>query len=477
MTTADIFGRGDLAEEVGQDITWYEDGDEREGTLALIATDREGGTLKAYLVSSDKPTHAQTGEPWTELSIDELQRAREARKCHNERLYLRRREEGWSTPPRRHDYPVRPSPDVEDKISAIKRAFAEAGYVMEEPTEGPNALLHCLADNMPNAHAAQLRTRYKTKRAEIRACAQQHEDTYKRGVRIDAGAETEAKRTEAWQAWTQNITKLSHPLDELEADILGAMGHCLAIGMWNSSQKKPMLVIYSRGGGEKLIQIDAKQRPAEIEHFPVRLGQNYYARVTRRRATLNSYPATAPTPPTNEDSTVIEDAAAHTLREERPGGDELQSAASRTLNHSAGATQRAAEVGTEHPDETHTALRARLNPEEEREVAAAYRIIRTFRLPVPATEPKRRKRHGRPTAADYFGPLDGEHQQQTGTTHAEAQSGAPDNERTSDQGTEPRRNRLNAGLLRPTTERAADPAAAADKDVGSDGVDGRRPWR
>ena len=137
---------------------------------------------------------------------------------------------------------------------------------MEKPTEGPNDLLHCLADNMPNAHAAQLRTHYKTKRAEIRAYAQQHEDTYKRGARIDAGAETESKRTEAWQAWTQNITKLSHPLDELEADILGAMGHCLAIEMWNSSQKKPMLVIHSRGGGEKLIQIDGKQRPAEIEH-------------------------------------------------------------------------------------------------------------------------------------------------------------------------------------------------------------------
>ena len=181
---------------------------------------------EGVVVSSDEPTHAQTGEPWTELSIDELQRARETKKCHNERLYLRRREEGRSTPPRRRDYPVRPSPDVDDKISAIERALAEAGYVMEKPTEGPNALLHCLADNMPNAHTAQLRTQYKTKRAEILAYAQQHEDTYKRRVRIDAGAETEAKRTEAWQAWTQNITKLSHALDELEADILGAMGHC-----------------------------------------------------------------------------------------------------------------------------------------------------------------------------------------------------------------------------------------------------------
>jgi len=321
---------------------------------------------------------------------------------------------------------------------------------MEKPTEDPNALLHCLADNMPNAHAAQLRTQYKTKRAEILAYAQQHEDTYKRRVRIDAGAETEAKRTEAWQAWTQNITKLSHPLDELEADILGAMGHCLAIGMWNSSQKQPMLVIYSRGGGEKLIQIDAKQRPAEIEHFPVRLGQNYYARVTRRRATLNSFPVTAPAPPTNEDPTVIEDAAAPTLREERPGGDEVQSAASRTPN---------------------TALRARLNPEEEAEVAAAYRILQTFRLPAPATGPKRRKRHGRPTVADYFGTLDGEHQQQTGTTHAEAESEAPSNGGTSVDGARPRRNRLNAGLLRPATEGVADPAAAADQDVGSDRVD------
>ena len=168
---------------------------------------------------------------------------------------------------------------------------------------------------------------------------------------------------------------------------------------------------------------------------------------------------------------MIEDAAAPTLREERPGGDEVQSAASRTPNHSAGATQRAAEVGTEHPDETHTALRARLNPEEEAEVAAAFRIIQTFRLPAPATGPKRRKRHGQPTVLDYLGTLDGEHQQQTGTTHAEAQSGTPDNGGTSDQGAEPQRNRLNAGLLMPTAERAADPAAAADKDFGSDRVD------
>ena len=78
---------------------------------------------------------------------------------------------------------------------------------MEKPAEGPNALLHCLTDNMPNAHAAQPRTHYKTKRAEILAYAQQHEDTYTRRVRIDAGAETEAKRTEAWQAWTLPPTR------------------------------------------------------------------------------------------------------------------------------------------------------------------------------------------------------------------------------------------------------------------------------
>jgi len=76
MTTADIFGRRDLAEKVGQDITWYEDEDERDGTVALIATDREGETLKAYVVSRHMSTHAQTGEPWIKLSIDEFQRAR-----------------------------------------------------------------------------------------------------------------------------------------------------------------------------------------------------------------------------------------------------------------------------------------------------------------------------------------------------------------------------------------------------------------
>jgi hypothetical protein len=110
MTTADIFGRRDLAEKVGQDITWYEDEDERDGTVALIATDREGETLKAYVVSRHMSTHAQTGEPWIKLSIDELQRARETKKCHNERLYLRRREEGRSTPPPRGDVITRYDP-------------------------------------------------------------------------------------------------------------------------------------------------------------------------------------------------------------------------------------------------------------------------------------------------------------------------------------------------------------------------------
>ena len=68
-------------------------------------------------------------------------------------------------------------------------------------------------------------------REEILTYAQQHEDTYKRRVRIDTGTETHAMHTKAWQVWTQNITKISFPLDELEADILGAIGHCPAIGM------------------------------------------------------------------------------------------------------------------------------------------------------------------------------------------------------------------------------------------------------
>ena len=299
-TTADIFGRGDLAEMIGHEVTWYENGDERVGTVALIATDREGGPLKAYVVNNDMPTQMQTVEPWTELPMDEIQKASDTKNCHNERLYLRRREAGRNKPPTRHGNPERLLLDAEDEISAIKSKFAEAGYVIEERTNDPSALLHCLAENTPNVNAAELEAHNQTKRVEILTYAQQHEDTYKRRVRIDPGAATEAMRNEAWQAWIQNITKTSHPLDELEADILEAMGHCPAIGMWNASQQKPTLVVYSRGGGEKLTHIDATQRPDETEaHFPVRLGQNRYARAKRQRTPVNSVPEAAPAPPPN----------------------------------------------------------------------------------------------------------------------------------------------------------------------------------
>jgi len=286
---------------IGHEVTWYENGDERVGTVALIATDTEGGALKAYVVNNDGSTYMQSEEPWTELPIYEIEKASDTKNCHNERLYLGRREAGRNKPPTRHDNPERLLLDAEDEISAIKSKFAEAGYVIEERTNDPNALLYCLAGNTPNINAAELEAHYQTKRAEILTYAQQHEDTYKRRVRIDAGAATEATRNGAWQAWTQNITKTSHPLDELEADILGAMGHCPAIGMWNASQKKSMLVVYSRGGGEKLIYIDATQRSDETEaHFPVRLGQNRYARAKRQRTPVNSVPEAAPAPPPME---------------------------------------------------------------------------------------------------------------------------------------------------------------------------------
>jgi len=85
-TTADIFGRGDLAKMIGHEVTWYENGDERVGTVALIATDREGGPLKAYAVNNDMSTHMQNEEPWTELPMDEIQKASDTKNCHNERF-------------------------------------------------------------------------------------------------------------------------------------------------------------------------------------------------------------------------------------------------------------------------------------------------------------------------------------------------------------------------------------------------------
>jgi hypothetical protein len=83
-TTADIFGRGDLAEMIGHEVTWYENGDERVGTVALIATDTEGGALKAYVVKNDVSTYMQSEEPWTELPIYEIEKASDTKNCHNE---------------------------------------------------------------------------------------------------------------------------------------------------------------------------------------------------------------------------------------------------------------------------------------------------------------------------------------------------------------------------------------------------------
>jgi len=214
-----------------------------------------------------------------------------------------------------------------------------------------------------------------------------------------------------------------------------------------------MLMIYSGGGGEKLIQMDAKQKPEEIEaRFPGRLvGQNRDARATRQRATVNSYPEAAPALPTNIDSTATEDVIAPTPQERRPRSDELQSIASRFPGDEARATQRAAEAGPKHPNENHTALYARLNPEEKRQVAEAYRIMQTFRLLVHETKPNRRRHRGRPIAADRFGARDGEPHQHTGTTHAEGQPEASHNKESSDKRTRSQRNRLNASPLRPIT--------------------------
>ena len=139
-----------------------------------------------------------------------------------------------------------------------------------------------------------------------------------------------------------------------------------------------MLVVYSRGGGEKLMYIDANQRSDETEvHLPVRLSQNHYARATRQRTPVNSVPEAAPAPPTNEDTTGREDTTADTTRGKRLHGDERQSAASSSPNDSLGATQRAVEVGPEHPKENHTAPHAQLNLDDERQVAEAYKTRRS----------------------------------------------------------------------------------------------------
>ena len=192
---------------------------------------------------------------------------------------------------------------------------------------------------------------------------------------------------------------------------------------------------------EKLTQKDAKQRSEEFEaHLPGRLDQKYYARAKRQRAS-----------PTNNDSTAMEDVITPMLREKRPCSDELQSAASRFSDDSIRASQRVVEKGPEHPKENHTAPHARLNPEDEKQVAEAYRILQTFRLPAHETEPNRRRHRSRPTTADHFGSRDRELHQETGTAHAKTQPEAPHNGKSSDERIRSRRNRLNSGPLRSTT--------------------------
>jgi len=73
---------------------------------------------------------------------------------------------------------------------------------------------------------------------------------------------------------------------------------------------------------------------------------------------------------------------------------ERQCATSSSPNDSVGLTQRAAEVSPEHPQENHTAPKAQLNLEEERQVAEAYKILQTFRLPTHDTTLDRCRHRG-----------------------------------------------------------------------------------
>ena len=89
-----------------------------------------------------------------------------------------------------------------------------------------------------------------------------------------------------------------------------------------------------------------------------------------------------------------EDTTADTTRGKRPRSDEQQSAASSSPYDSVGATQRAAEVGPEHPKEIQTASNARLNLEDERQVAEAHKILQTYWLPTHGTTLNRCRHRG-----------------------------------------------------------------------------------
>ena len=73
----------------------------------------------------------------------------------------------------------------------------------------------------------------------------------------------------------------------------------------------------------------------------------------------------------------------------------VASAATSSPNDSLGANQRAVEVGPEHPKENHTAPHAQLNLDDERQVAEAYKILQTFRLPTHGTTLNRCRHRGK----------------------------------------------------------------------------------
>jgi len=143
----DILERGDLNRHTGRDAIWYDDaGHEHTGTIALIAKDTEEGDLEAFATTTEEDQ--QTQEPWTKLTIEELQRAIDTKASRDERhytmLFERERAKRTSIPRERRigagevAAAAAAAADTTTEDATIK-AFADAGYTMQELGDDANA--------------------------------------------------------------------------------------------------------------------------------------------------------------------------------------------------------------------------------------------------------------------------------------------------------------------------------------------------
>ena len=222
----DILERGDLKRHTGRDVIWYDSaGHEHSSTVALIARDTEGGDLEAYVITHEQDR--QTQEPWTRLTMKELQRAIDTKASREERHYTtllereRIRKTATARDRRTGAATAAAAAAIVDTTTedAVTKALTIEGYMVQKLGDDANAL-PCYLTQDPHAL-----------RREILRYADQHRSTYQKRLQTTTAMNQRAEQTQAeiWEQWRKDITKPGYHFGCLEIDILGAMGK---LGPW-----------------------------------------------------------------------------------------------------------------------------------------------------------------------------------------------------------------------------------------------------